>query len=364
MSCIDIKSRLDQYITDELDKDTAQEVREHLIECADCRADYEALKALKAELKALAEPVPDDFEEGLIQKIQKSKRVSPFNVNKFAVSAVAAVVLICVIGVGIGTSYNQGLDNKIDILKNEEASADVAENTKELTQATEEPVNETNEYEIGAEETTLSLPQVAVAGEDYAFAVEANTVEAEEAADAVEETPVVTEADDSEGSKFDTANNTVESDTSDAIKSKVKESTSDADNEAEDSVPVSGSGAAAQADADVYEIEQVDEAALETEVVEPSMPKISGATVERSATAVEYDAIVYISGESLAHITSKLYTIEGTTIIDQNQKGISARITSVSYTKLKYELRDYITGEEKSVDDSNSMDYTVSFQVK
>src|ERR687884_1560437 len=90
---------LSAYIDDSLDKATHEEVRSHLEECADCRADYIELRATRHMLRSLpVVPPPRAFtltEEAVARKPGFLERLlAPRNAPRLATGSALAFTLL------------------------------------------------------------------------------------------------------------------------------------------------------------------------------------------------------------------------------------------------------------------------------
>ena len=74
MNCQKIKKLLNSYIDQILDRDTAQQVNEHLKSCPTCQDEYLRLKEIVASLNSLSpQPVPENLTENIMTKISQKE---------------------------------------------------------------------------------------------------------------------------------------------------------------------------------------------------------------------------------------------------------------------------------------------------
>lgn len=105
-SCDKAKKMLSLYIDDELSKSQKKYVAEHLLNCADCRQEYDHLKFIVSELNVTPiQPLPLDFKEKLHNRLVMESSVAkkkPLNLKMY--SSIAAGLILTVL---IGTGYYQ-----------------------------------------------------------------------------------------------------------------------------------------------------------------------------------------------------------------------------------------------------------------
>jgi len=74
MNCQKIKKLLNPYIDQVLDRDTAQQVNEHLKSCPTCQDEFLGLKEMVASLNSLSpQPVPENLTENIMAKISQKE---------------------------------------------------------------------------------------------------------------------------------------------------------------------------------------------------------------------------------------------------------------------------------------------------
>jgi len=80
MSCDDVKSRLQEYVTRELTSEGRRRVDEHLLECEECRRELALMSAIVSNLESqpVDEPSPD-FSRKLMASLSPQRRqLSPW----------------------------------------------------------------------------------------------------------------------------------------------------------------------------------------------------------------------------------------------------------------------------------------------
>ncbi len=97
MKCEDIRKNLDLFIDSEiLSDEERKEINAHLDQCEDCKREYEEMKKIKEDLKALGDvELPKDFHDDLMKKLRGSnKKQQPFMQRHYKWFAAAAAVML------------------------------------------------------------------------------------------------------------------------------------------------------------------------------------------------------------------------------------------------------------------------------
>jgi predicted anti-sigma-YlaC factor YlaD len=123
MRCENVKQLLPLYLTDELDQQQSETVKDHLASCPDCRSEFEELQEMASLLKTQLkpEPAPD-----LQLDTEKSKR------RLYYISYVAAAALIFFIIILAVQSDEPDLtweNNQLSVLTEMNESLDILETT-------------------------------------------------------------------------------------------------------------------------------------------------------------------------------------------------------------------------------------------
>jgi len=105
-SCDEVKTMLSLYIDDELSNSEKKFVAEHLLNCEECRNEYDELKFIASELKNMpTQPLPLDFKEKIHNRlVMESVKVKRKPLNFKIYSSIAAGLIFTVL---IGTGYFQ-----------------------------------------------------------------------------------------------------------------------------------------------------------------------------------------------------------------------------------------------------------------
>lgn len=101
MNCEQMTALLSAYVDGELTADEQMQVREHLEQCAECRALYEQLQTLHTSFSDLEEiPAPENFAQGVMARIkaeEKPKVIPLFKRPQVrAVMGLAACAVLCI----------------------------------------------------------------------------------------------------------------------------------------------------------------------------------------------------------------------------------------------------------------------------
>jgi len=97
MKCEDIRKNLDLFIDSEiLSDEERKEINAHLDQCEDCKREYEEMKKIKEELKALGDvELPKNFHDDLMNKLKgTNKKSQPFMQRHYKWFATAAAVML------------------------------------------------------------------------------------------------------------------------------------------------------------------------------------------------------------------------------------------------------------------------------
>jgi len=125
MKCAEIREKLSEYIDDSLDPETNRLLKQHLLECKGCRAEYATLKALVDDLGSLGTVKPPaDFLEQLhgrmASKFDLRKIIQKlFSPWQFKIPLGLATVMIVILALYLG-SAKFGIREKVHHLKDPE----------------------------------------------------------------------------------------------------------------------------------------------------------------------------------------------------------------------------------------------------
>jgi len=135
-NCDKTKQMLSLYIDDELSKSEKEYIAEHLLNCANCRQEFDDFKLIISELNTTQmQPLPLDFKEKLHNRLVMEKSVvkkKPLNLRIFS-SVAAGVILTILIGTGYYQKF-QPIDNAYvndTNLNYEEKVADIPQKTEQ-----------------------------------------------------------------------------------------------------------------------------------------------------------------------------------------------------------------------------------------
>lgn len=108
MDCSVSKRLLNLYLDDELDDERKSALENHLIDCSDCRAEYESLVELDNLLaESSLPPAPSSLHTGIMDQISNSTMGNRQPVLSGYVQKIAAVAVFMV---GLGFGGFVGLD--------------------------------------------------------------------------------------------------------------------------------------------------------------------------------------------------------------------------------------------------------------
>ncbi len=97
MKCEDIRKNLDLFIDSEiLSDEERKEINAHLDQCEDCKREYEEMKKIKEDLKALGDvELPKDFHDNLMKELKgTNKKPQPFMQRHYKWFVGAAAVML------------------------------------------------------------------------------------------------------------------------------------------------------------------------------------------------------------------------------------------------------------------------------
>lgn len=340
MSCEEIKNLLDEYITGELDEQSCGEVEKHLDSCADCHRELAELKALKGELSKLAQNVPDGFDDRLRAKIKKQKRIAFFGLTGIGASAAAAVVLICLIGIGYGSSEH--LEGRLEAAR---------ENSNMVTKSTADDVTEMEN--IAAQEETQTITEAAA---------ESNTETVTEIlTETVTET--VTEAVTHiyiEETEIQTETAAVQTDTN-AVKP-LEETAMPAEREAEEEKTASEPKVAVNQAAESYSFDMdiADEGMADTD----SAPMLKSAASGAYEQAEEYGVNLIINSADVKKVEEILASCEDVAEYTSDSDGIKAFVGGISYAEFKTKLDGIDVTEESIYIEETDEYYSIKITIK
>lgn len=139
MQCKDISSMLSPYLDGVLDSDESAEVRVHLTNCPQCRAELEELKAVMLLLQELPEMTPPvDFREKLLAKIddiETAKQKIPqrgwldriTGITRSTWYRSAAVAAVMMMALGITSLWQNNGDSFLPVPSNEKEIINTAQ---------------------------------------------------------------------------------------------------------------------------------------------------------------------------------------------------------------------------------------------
>lgn len=317
MYCDEVKKLIDEYISLELDEKDRIQVEKHLRSCDGCRAEYEELKGLKSELRALNEDVPKDFEQKLTEKIKKEQRISYFDVKKFAVSAAAVVVLVCAVKLGYGTG-NVGLPDNTDYAIDtviEKTTIAYAEKGKGVPKAQTEPTTENIEI-------TQAEKAVIKATESTTIKPVERIVHTESA------TETVTMADKAKAIPFRTVEVTI--------------------NETTTEVQLAPAMVSEESTSDIAPITE-----------ENSIPVLKSA-----GYVEEFDVNLTVDISDATVLEEELKKIDEISEIDTTDEVITAKVTGVNYSELLEKLNAFEITEDEVNTEPDDKEYNVKFNLR
>lgn len=347
MSCEDIKALLDEYMCDELDEEQSKRIKAHLDTCGDCRAEYVKLKALKEDLADLSQSVPQEFNDRLFRRLRREKRFA--FINRVSVGVAAAVVLICVIGIGYGGGYNNGLEDKMRTIGSLEMTT--GENMNDMAEGkspeiTTKQIDTTDEAATQAESEEVATAQT----EDIKVVPKA-----------VENREVVTEM----------ITENIVTNTQVAVNEESAQIETDLETETE-SVCEDSTVAGAKMDRSFvpYDYtEEGEENSNETNdtqtAFEESRPAV--ASVQSSDETISYqeaEVNLVVIGTDTDTLVSILSEIEDISDVKVEENIITARADGMSYKSFKEHLSDFTVAEEGIYVEESSINYSISIRVE
>ena len=378
MSCEEIKKLLDEYITGELEESLQEKIREHIEGCPGCKREYEDLKNFKSELKSLSEEVPQGFDEKLKDKIRKEKKTAFRWTNHFGAGMAAAVVLVCLIGLGYGMGHGTIVEDKINSVKNSTAqSAGIDESFDEGVEQAEETnrENRATEKTEQAEETdreNMVIGETEEAEKNTSIPTENTTIYYY-----MEETETRTEAKTYGKTEI---NSPAEAETLpeiNTVETKIAPIT-----EAVTEITTNSPPALIDRQS-VKTIIPEKEAEERAEEVFDDMDIDSGNAYEKSSSGVttDIDAVAPAAGygggdtasdrvtfilkeESLEKVYSLLEETEGISHIERNDGKIYARVNNLPYVELKEMLLEYEAEEKNGAPDENCTEYALVIEAE
>lgn len=347
MSCEEIKAFLDEYICGELDEEQSKMIKAHLDTCDDCRAEYVKLKALKEDLADLSQPVPQDFKDRFLRRLRRENRFA--FINRISVGVAAAVVLICVIGIGYGGGYNNGLEDKMRAMGSlemttEENTNDTAES--KLPEITTKQIDTTDEAIAQAESTEAATAQT----EDIKVVPKA--VENREVATEMITESIVTNVQIAANEESVQIEAALETETESVCE--------------ESSVAVAKMGRSSIPDDHMDEGEENSNEAVDTQTAfEESAPAV--ASVQSADETVSYheaEVNLVVIGTDTDTLISILSEIEDISDVKAEENIITARVDGMSYKSFKELLSDFTVDEEDIYVEESSVNYSISIRVK
>lgn len=98
MNCIDVSRLLEQYIMNELDKDTAEKIETHLHECSECNKEYTEFRQVISALRNLHNivTVKEDVLIMAKKNISRNTNTRKRKNNAFSVIAACICLAVCV----------------------------------------------------------------------------------------------------------------------------------------------------------------------------------------------------------------------------------------------------------------------------
>lgn len=110
MKCTELQRKISSFIDGELEKDSADALRTHLLQCEDCRTWYERLLALDRNLTASSLFHPDAaLTQRVKEKISSRASAGTDRSIRYLWWRAAAVAAAIVLAVGVGNFAGQSL---------------------------------------------------------------------------------------------------------------------------------------------------------------------------------------------------------------------------------------------------------------
>lgn len=347
MSCEEIKAFLDEYICGELDEEQSKMIKAHLDTCDDCRAEYVKLKALKEDLADLSQPVPQDFKDRFLRRLRRENRFA--FINRISVGVAAAVVLICVIGIGYGGGYNNGLEDKMRAMGSLEMTTgeninDMAESkSPEITTKHTDTIDEATIPAESEERTTAQTEDIKVVPK----AVENREVATEMITESIVTNVQI--AANEESVQIEAA---LETET----ESVCEEST----------VAVAKMGRSSIPDDHMDEGEENSNEAIDTQTAfAESVPaEVSVQSADETVSYQEAEVNLVIIGTDTDTLISILSEIEDISDVKVEENIITARVNGMNYKSFKELLSDFTVAEESAYVEESCIDYSISIRVE
>lgn len=349
MSCEEVKALLDEYICGELDEKKNKLIKAHLDTCDDCRAEYEQLKSLKAEIGNLKQSVPADFNEVLLRRIRRKRRLT--YINGISAGIAAAVVLVCVIGIGYGSGYNSGLEDKMRAMGGFETTTrdrvpETVESTSEMAVTKQDDVTEESTVqEESAEIVTVQKEDTKSATR----AVESVEVVTEQVAELVTESVITT---------AQTAVN---------MESVQIETATETESAYEDSPVAAAKSGRSLIPYDYTEgrEEGSDETSDTQTALAESAPAVASVqSTDETLPHREADVNLVVIGTDVDTLISVLYDVDDISDVKAEANVITARVYNMSYEDFKELLYGFNVEEEEVYMEENSLDYSIRISVE
>ena len=334
MNCEEVKELLDEYICGELDREQSRQVKEHLDTCDRCRMEYEQLKTLKKSFADLAEPVPEDFNDKLMRRIRGEKRHA--FINRISAGVAAAVVLVCVIGIGY-RGYNSGLEDKMKALSGSEI------NTQECAGDTARsglnPTKDTTQQETVQADVTEE-----VTGQRKSTEVMTETAKSREAV-TEQVTELVTERAGTQGAVN--------------VESTPAEKGRETITEAADEVTSSD-----LVQADDHTEEEGSSVEISDMALPESAPAVASArSIDVAMSDLQADVNLIVTDTDIDTLVQALSGAEEIVDIQVEDNTLSAKVEGMSYEDFRELLSDFDVTEEGVYTEEGCLDYSVKIRV-
>lgn len=96
MNCKEVSSLLSEYIDNELDEKTNNEIRNHLLICSSCREEMEDFMAIKNALRNMSNEEPSDEFSNKLCSMFKDIKVEPKDKKKTDLQIVFCLICIAI----------------------------------------------------------------------------------------------------------------------------------------------------------------------------------------------------------------------------------------------------------------------------
>ena len=118
------------YAAGELDAEMAQEVKEHIETCGDCRKTYEECRTLLSDVKESGKEVPAELLAGVMAKVRAEKKPKHIVRKTIALVAACAAILVFVFAVSLNVGKSDEKSGVPELMADEQAQEKVKEESK------------------------------------------------------------------------------------------------------------------------------------------------------------------------------------------------------------------------------------------